>query len=491
MSDLHNWMRYMEYQADRHDSILAKIALDIRAAEEDSDDNSEPANDDCSQLLAVTVTGCQMPVGGAVGSPYSGATVLVINAAGAITDIETTAADGSAILCLQDDSQSIEWFYGPSGGTATVSAAASMGGLASGYLYLGPSAFGPITPAVVIVPPPGATTTAAGILNADNSITITNRGHGYSLSSPPAIALNPSRGEVYHPILGAVTAFAVTDGGSGYGSTSPGVVMSLPGNTPSLKASFLLTGATISAAQLNAGCMTSGVTFTSPAIYATGVSITAAGSGYACPPAVQFGTSGSGLGVGVLISTSISGGAVTGASIEIPGSYSSATDTLVDPFGQGTSATAVCVMSAADGGSVAGILVTNGGFGYQTVPSVTLSGGSFTSPATASAIIDPTCVAAVWQEYAPVAFSCAGGCFPFSSSPQMCSTPWGDFARNRTAFTRPNTFGGSIPASGQIIYPYLNTSSSVVAPVKIGISLTPQTGASLTATVSGGGITAV
>jgi len=111
------------------------------------------------------------------------------------------------------------------------------------------------------------------------------------------------------------------------------------------------------------------------------ISVASGGTGYTSAPTVSFTGGG---GAGLAATATISGGAVTGFNITNFGSgYTSAPNVVFNDAGtNGSGATGTVIFS----GSII-VNVTNPGSKYTGFPTVTITGGTFTSAATATAVL--------------------------------------------------------------------------------------------------------
>jgi hypothetical protein len=112
----------------------------------------------------------------------------------------------------------------------------------------------------------------------------------------------------------------------------------------------------------------------------TGVTITAAGSGYTSAPTIGFTPTSGGSGA---TATAVAGGAITGASVTAAGSgYTSVPSVTINtPGGLGVNAYCVVALTPT---SIASIAITGGGVGYQTASTVTVTIAAPTSGTTAT-----------------------------------------------------------------------------------------------------------
>ena len=158
---------------------------------------------------------------------------------------------------------------------------------------------------------------------------------------------------------GVVTGITITNAGSGYSIASPPTItIDSPGG--------------------------SGTTATATATFSTG------GAGYLSPPLVTL--TGGGGGSGATATAVLTSGVVTAITISGGSGYTSApTITIAPPL---DTATGTATLS---GGTVGSIAVTYGGNGYSSTnpPVVTLNGGNFSSPATATAVVTNGVVTAI------------------------------------------------------------------------------------------------
>jgi hypothetical protein len=208
------------------------------------------------------------------------------------------------------------------------------------------------------------------------SINLTSPGSGYT--SVPAITITGGAGSTSNPTATAALAYPVasvtlTSGGSGYSST-PTVSFSGGGGTGAAATDTIVTTST----------MTYSV---------ASVTITAGGTGYTTSPAVSFGGGG---GSGAAAFATIAQATVTTypvASVIVNNGgsgYSSASPpTVTFSGGGGIGAAATATVSNMSSGTyfVSGFTIDTQGSGYTTNPTVTLSGGSPVTPATAKAQI--------------------------------------------------------------------------------------------------------
>jgi hypothetical protein len=204
------------------------------------------------------------------------------------------------------------------------------------------------------------------------SINLTNPGSGYT--SIPTISISGGAGSNANPTATATLAYPVasvtlTSGGSGYSST-PTVSFTGGGGSGAAATDTIVTTST----------MTYSV---------ASVTITAGGTGYTSNPTVSF-SGGGGSGASAL--ATISGGTTTTyavASVTVTaggtGYSSAAPPTVSFSGGGGTGAAATATVSNMASGTfyVAGFTIDAQGAGYTSNPTVTLSGGSPVTAATA------------------------------------------------------------------------------------------------------------
>ena len=226
-------------------------------------------------------------------------------------------------------------FTGGGGTGATATASLSVSSIAVGVAGTAYT----LAPTVSISAPPtgGTQATAIAVLGSGASAgqitgyTITNPGTGY-ISAPivnviPATGDSTGTGATANATL-LVTNYIITNGGTGY-TSNPTVVLTGGGFSTTASAAAAI----------------------------------ASGSGYYIPVASITGT----LGAGYLVAPTVT---ITG--------------------GGGSGATAIAVLGSAanaTAGQVVSYTITNGGTGYTSNPTVILTGGSFTTAATATASI--------------------------------------------------------------------------------------------------------
>jgi hypothetical protein len=166
------------------------------------------------------------------------------------------------------------------------------------------------------------------------TINLTNGGSGYH--SPPTVVFtgkNRTIATATCTISGPISNnFTIVSGGSGY---TPATTLSIDGGGG--------TGATATP------IITNGVI--------TGVTLTNAGSNYSSPPTITIDPGGSSI-QSIFIAQAGTN-YTTAATIEITG-------------GGGTGATAQLVFVQAMGTIISGVTVTNGGYGYTSIPTITI-----------------------------------------------------------------------------------------------------------------------
>ena len=137
-------------------------------------------------------------------------------------------------------------------------------------------------------------------------------------------------------------------------------------------------------------------------------------------------------------------------------------------------ATATAMASINSSGAVNAIVVNNGGAGYTTVPAVTLAGGSFTTPATAVAVLNgdgnhP-------GQVTSITFSGGSGYISAPTvtiaPPPVGVTPWGWLTSVVPNTVPPVNVGPSgvtplnikITAAGQTVFPTLQIANITTGP---------------------------
>ncbi len=284
---------------------------------------------------------------------------------------------------------------GGTGATATAAISASVTGLVLTNFGFGYSA----APGVVFTNAVGDTTgsgaSAIAAISAQvTSVTLTNPGTGYT--SVPSITIGPSNTAggiqavaAINGINSIVSSITLSNQGTGY-TSAPTIIISAPnvaGGRQAVATATLATTGSISGFNITypgSGYITAPtVTLTTlPGRAGSGATATATlGSGSTAGQVVAVNVVTSGTGYGTLIKDTST--AVTGILITNGGSGFTSAPTVTISGGGGTGATARAWIAL---GRVNGITITNGGSNYTTVPSVTISGGGGTG-ATGTAII--------------------------------------------------------------------------------------------------------
>jgi hypothetical protein len=145
-----------------------------------------------------------------------------------------------------------------------------------------------------------------------------------------------------------------------------------------------------------------------------------------------------------------SGGSVTGVTITVPGSYSSA-PTVTFNGGGGSGANGTAVLAATAG--VSSVAVTNGGTGYTSAPGVTFTGGGTGASGAAG-------TANMHQYVASVAITAPGGTYPNATPPTVTFTNNTGAACGGTGTTRAQ--GTAVMSAGPA--PFHVTSVTVTTP---------------------------
>jgi hypothetical protein len=231
-------------------------------------------------------------------------------------------------------------------------------------------------PVVTINDPTGFGATATAAVDSNNrvvSVTVTNRGYGYtnptiSLAGPGTGAtfsvavkdtIQEEGGEapVGHAVLsgGPITAITVANGGAGYTSAPTVSIIAQAGDSVTVaSATAILSGGPVQRVTLSSG----GTNYVSPVVSFSG-----------------------GGGSGATATAVVAGGVITGITIVSGGSgYTSTPTVYIQDSGGGSGA----IVASIDIGSssISQIVINNGGAGYREVPTVTLTGGGATTPAT-------------------------------------------------------------------------------------------------------------
>ena len=245
-------------------------------------------------------------------------------------------------------------------------------------------------PVVTINDPTGVGATATAAVDSNNrvvSVTVTNRGYGYT--NPTISLAGPGTGATFsvsvkdtiqeeggaapvgHAVLsgGPITAITVANGGAGYTSAPTVSIIAQAGDSVTVaSATAILSGGPVQRVTLSSG-----------------------GSNYVSP-VVSF--SGGG-GSGATATAVVAGGVITGITIVSGGSgYTSAPTVYIQDSGGGSGA----IIASIDIGSssVSQIVINNGGAGYREVPTVTLTGGGATTPATVGSVtVGPSSITSI------------------------------------------------------------------------------------------------
>lgn len=233
-------------------------------------------------------------------------------------------------------------------------------------------------------PAPAVTFATEGIIS---SITVQNQGTGYV--EAPVVSIVDTNGvgatAVASVSAGKVTAVTLTS--KGYGYVNPTITFVGGGDDA--------TGATATAVVRSTVQEFGGVTPTAHAILSggsiTGITVETAGSGYMTQPTVSIVAAEGDAGTGATATAVRSGGEVLSFTITSTGSgYSSSpTVNLVGGGGNGATATANVV-----GGAITSITVDDGGSGYLSAPTVTIT-DSTGSSATATAVVSGSSITGI------------------------------------------------------------------------------------------------
>ena len=328
------------------------------------------------------------------GAGYTGVPTALLSGGGGSGASLTTALTATSISSYQILTAGSGYTSAPS---VTVTGGSGSGATATTTLT-------PTGIASVTITAPGSTYSVSPIVsfsggggsNAAGTAILNNGGTGWT--STPAVSFSggSGTGAAAYAVLSYSLASLLTkvSGGSGYSST-PTISFSGGGGsgataTATLGKTVALVGVTATGSGYTSP---PAVTFSSgnPTTAATGValmtainaSISAGGTGYSVGEVITL--SGSSTPVFVQITTTGIGGAVTGLTIVSPGSYSSITGTLsqVSTTGSGTG----LIVGISWG---LGTIQFTPGVDYETVPTVTITGGAPGVPGTASATLSST-----------------------------------------------------------------------------------------------------
>ena len=391
-----------------------------------------------NNVTLVTITGG--------GAGYTSAPLVTFNGGG-----YTTLATGTAVI-LNNQVVGVNVTNPGAGYTSapTITFAGGGGAGANASAFISPGGAGYLTPPVVAFTGGGATTQAtatASITDAVGSVTIANGGSGYTAApmvtftgggaatQATGIAILTNGVVTGVQLTNYVASASLISGGAGYtsaptvvfsgggalvqatgtavisGGAVVGIIITSQGNgyTSAPNISLFGGGFTTQAvfqAILGIGgsgynvnvpttIIFSGAGFTTPASAVanltgviSGINIVSGGTGYTAPPTLSL-TGGGFTTQATAIATLNSGGA---------GYTSAPTVTFSAPTGVGVTATGTAIVA---GGAVTAILVNNPGSGYTSPPTVTLTGGGFTTAATATALISGS-VATYLYTYPPL-----------------------------------------------------------------------------------------
>ena len=254
-------------------------------------------------------------------------------------------------------------------------------------------------PTVTITPSDGNVTTAAtatsSIFYKVKSLTVTNQGSGYEGTDYNVLIAAPALG-------GTQAAASVTTGhgvlkrmilntpGSGY-STAPNVI--LTGGSPAVAATATasVTGGAVTGFTLTAGseyqttptvaiqtyltAATATALANSLAGQITSITVTNAGEGYTAAPIVEFIDATGSNGSGAKATAVITGGRVTDINITNAGTQYYTAPTLVLRM-PNYNTLAKVDLTISDDGYITGVVfdaANNGGFGYDTIPNITVT----------------------------------------------------------------------------------------------------------------------
>ncbi len=349
----------------------------------------------------------------------------------------------------------------------------------------------------------------AGLVNGANPITsvvavnanptVYRNGTAIQLGPPTWFGVNPNNPYdaplvTYLLECGSLEAVAIGSGGSGYtnptasatGGGGTGLVLGTPVVKTGITGYTVVNGGSGFASSPAVAILDSGgpgagaaayAVVNSNGTYVAQVNVTNGGSGY-ISPAVYIAA-----GYGESLTPSISGGALNGVTVGGGGSnYPGGTFPVAisDPTGSGAIYTATC-----SGGAITGFTKIAAGTGYSANPTIVVYNPAFsyaqptaTATATGGAVTGTTITNGGTGYGAPPAIS--------ASSPAGTAGPTG----NITATPYPAVRGGAIAAVFPKVGGLLGCGSGYSAGSSVTISV-GGSGAILTATVSGGVITAV
>ena len=161
--------------------------------------------------------------------------------------------------------------------------------------------------------------------------------------------------------IGCISAIGITNPGAGY-TTTPQVTISAPDQANGVQATAV-------------------ATISNVASTITNITINSGGTGFTAFPTLTFSDPGSINGVvAQAVVTELASGAIAGVQITNPGYGYSTAPTITISGGGGSGANLTAVLGS---GIVSALSITNAGSGYTNPPTVTISGGGATTNATA------------------------------------------------------------------------------------------------------------
>ncbi len=294
-------------------------------------------------------------------------------------------------------------------GAPTPSAGASFaatlsGGAVSGFTTVNAGVGYQAAPTVTISAPPASTNaTADAVMNGKtvSAISVIDGGGYYSAAPTVAIGAPAARTTATATMGGTAANWTISKGVSGTGYATPPAV-TITGGTGSGATATATLGLTADNFSIVSGDMSysvaptvtisGGGSPTTPATatailtnnVVTGITITSMGAGYTTAPTLTF--SGGTATSGTTVPTAVGNAAQFAVSTLVKGANGTYTVTPTTATIAAPPAPVQAVATAAiTNGVVSGVTLSNGGSGYLSTPTVTISGGTFVTPVTATA----------------------------------------------------------------------------------------------------------